>query len=199
MNNRILRPNPFMLMLALLGCTIVQPANGWAFDLESVLEGTRITPPARVRFREERHNQMLKEPLILSGYLEYLETGQLRKVVESPFQETLLISGEKIQIVRDGETKTLSAKHSRSLRIMLEGIEAILAGQEQQLLAAFSSALTGTTDAWYLALTPRSNRIARQLLGLQVGGDADAVTSIRIDLSGNEWHRMEIMPDDAEQ
>ena len=199
MNNRILRLSPFSLMLALLGSTLVLPANGWAFDLESVLEGTKITPPARVRFREERHNQLLKEPLILSGYLEYLQTGQLRQVVESPFQETLLISGEKIEIVRDGETRTLSAKHSRSLRTMLEGIEAILAGQEDQLLAAFSSDLSGSTEAWYLALTPRSNRIAKQLLGLQVGGDADAVTSIRIDLPGNEWHRMEIFPDDAEQ
>ena len=199
MNNRILRPKLFTLLLALLGSTLVLPANVWAFDLESVLEGTKITPPARVRFREERHNQLLKEPLILSGYLEYLQTGQLRKVVESPFQETLLISGEKIEIVRDGETKTLSAKHSRSFRTMLEGIAAILAGQEQQLLAAFSSDLTGTADAWTLALTPRSNRVARQLIGLQVGGDADAVTSIRIDLSGNEWHRMEIIPDEAEQ
>jgi hypothetical protein len=67
------------------------------------------------------------------------------------------------------------------------------------LLAAFSPELTGTTDAWSLALTPRSNRIAKQLLGLQVGGDADAVRSIRIDLSENEWHRMEIIPEDTEQ
>jgi hypothetical protein len=177
----------------------VSPPNVWAFDLESVLQATKITPPARVRFREERHNQLLKEPLILSGYLEYLETGQLRKVVESPFQETLLISGEKIEIVRDGETKTLSTRHSRSLRTILEGIEAVLAGQEHLLLAAFSAELTGTTDAWSLALTPRSNRIAKQLVGLQVGGGADAVTSIRIDLSADEWHRIDIIPDDAEQ
>lgn len=199
MSMQTLGPNPRALMLVLLGSMFVSAANVWAFDLESVLEATKITPPARVRFREERHNQLLKEPLILSGYLEYLENGLLRKVVESPFQETLLISGEKIEIVRDGETKTLSARHSRSLRAMLEGIEAILAGQEQQLLAAFSSDLTGTTDAWNLLLTPRSNRIAKQLVGLQVGGDADAVTSIRIDLSGDEWHRMDIFRDDAEQ
>jgi hypothetical protein len=199
MNDRIPRANPLTLMLALLGCLLLSPPTVWAFDLDSVLETSKISPPARVRFREERHNPLLKEPLILSGYLEYLAAGHLRKVVESPFQETLLISGESIEILRDGKTTTLSAKHSRSLRTMLAGIEAILAGQEDQLLAAFSSALTGTTDAWYLALTPRSNRIARQLVGLQVGGDADAVTSIRIDLSDDEWHRMIIIPDDAEQ
>jgi hypothetical protein len=194
-----LRPIPRVLMLAFLGFLFVSPPHVWAFDLESVLQGTRIAPPARVRFREERHNQLLKEALILTGYLEYLEKGQLRKVVESPFQETLLISGDKIEIVRDGETRTLSAKHSRSLRTMLAGIEAILAGQEHQLLAAFSPELTGTTDAWSLALRPRSNRIAKQLVGLQVGGDADAVRSIRIDLSEDEWHRMEIIPEDTEQ
>ncbi len=199
MSMQSLRPNRRALMLALLGFLFIAPANVWAFDLESVLEGTKITPPARVRFREERHNPLLKEALILSGYLEYLEQGQLRKVVESPFQETLLISGDKIEIVRDAETQTLSAKHSRSLRTMLAGIEAILAGREEQLLAAFSADLTGTADAWNLSLAPRSKRISKQLIGLKVSGNAEAVTSIRIDLSGQEWHRMEITPDDTEQ
>lgn len=171
----------------------VSSSNAWALNLESILTATTITPPARVNFHEERHNQMLKEPLVLNGYLEYLEEGHLRKVVESPFQEAFRIEGDQIEIQRDGGTKVFAIKKSRSLRAMLVGIEAILAGQVDQLSAIFFVELSGTDDDWFMLLTPRSKRIAKQLIRLQVTGDAEAVTSIRIELAGGEWHQMEII------
>ena len=166
--------------------------NAWSLDIESVLASTTITPPARVGFREERQNPMFKESMILTGYLEYLEDGQLRKVVETPFQESYLITADSIEIERDGNVKILSLNKSRSLRTMLGGIEAILAGQIERLESVFEHELSGTQDNWALQLSPRSRRIARQLKSLRVTGNDESVTSIRFDLKGDEWHLMEI-------
>ena len=173
--------------------------NVAALELQAVLERTMVKPPARVDFREERFNAMFAESLVLTGFLEYLEEGQLRKVVETPFEESFLVRRDRIEIERDGETKVLPINKSRSLKTMLGGIEAILAGQTERLEGVFNYELTGAETDWSLQLTPRSRRIAKQLKGLTVKGNDQAVTSIRFDLEGGEWHLMEIQKDIAEQ
>ena len=183
------------LFLRVLVCLVLLAGarQTWPLELQEILDNTMITPPARIGFREERHNKMLKEALVLTGYLEYLEKGRLRKVIETPFQEALLIEVDRIVIERDGKTRTLPLSKSRSLKTMLGGIEAILAGQTDRLLHVFSYELDGTDSAWSMVLKPHSRRIARQLRALVVTGNYGSVTSIRFDLKDGEWHLMEIL------
>ena len=180
-------------------CMMTTPALAEALSIESVLNRTTITPPSRVGFREVRHNQMLKDELVMTGYLEYLAAGRLRKVIETPFEEAYLIQSDRIEIDRQGVIRTLSLRKSRTLRTMLGGVEAILAGQTEQLVAIFKVELSGVEDDWSLQLLPHSKRIAKQITSLTVTGDANSVTAIRFDLKDGEWHNMEIIqtPDSA--
>lgn len=178
-------------MISLL-CLLSSPALSEVLSIETVLDRTTITPPSRVAFREVRHNRMLKDELVMTGYLEYLEVGSLRKVVETPFEEAYLIRSDRIEIDRQGVTKTLSLRKSRALRTMLGGIEAILAGETEQIASVFEYELSGVEEAWSLQLLPRSKRIAKQVTSLTVTGDRDSVTAIRFDLKDGEWHNMEI-------
>ena len=185
--------------LLLAGLLVAMPTSAWSLELQTVLENTRITPPDRVAFREERHNQLLKEPLLLTGFLEYLGAGRLRKVVESPFQESFLIEADRIEVERDGKTRKLSISKSKSMRAMLGGIEAVLAGQSDKLESVFAYELSGTDRSWSLQLEPHSRKIAKQLSGLLIKGDDKSVLSIRFDLQGGEWHQMDILSDEQEQ
>ncbi len=180
-------------------CVMTTPVLAEPLSIESVLNRTTIVPPSRVSFREVRHNQMLKDELVMTGYLEYLAAGSLRKVVETPFEEAYLIQFDRIEIDRQGVTKTLSLRKSRTLRTMLGGVEAILAGQTEQLASVFDYELSGVEDDWSLQLLPHSKRIAKQITSLTVTGDANSVTAIRFDLKDGEWHNMEIIqtPDSA--
>ena len=179
-------------VLLLCGALCLSPASGHALELQAVLDQTAISAPSRVEFREVRHNKLLKDDLVIAGYLEYLQNGTLRKVVEVPFSEAYLINGDTIEIERDGELQTLSLKKSRSLQTMLGGIEAILAGETEQIQKVFHSELSGAEDNWSLQLRPRSKRIAKQLKALTVMGNAESITSIRFDLKDGEWHQMEM-------
>ena len=172
------------------------PAFAGELALQTILDNTMIEPPSRVAFREVRHNQMLKDDLVITGYLEYLQAGSLRKVIETPFEEAYLIQSERIEIDRDGVTKTLSLNKSRSLKTMLGGIEAILAGHGDQITSVFSYKLSGEEEGWSLQLLPRSKRIARQLTSLTITGDDQSVMTIRFDLKDGEWHQMEIQRND---
>lgn len=136
--------------------------------------------------------------MVLTGYLEYLEAGWLRKVVESPFEEAFLIGPNQIEVERNGETRKVALNKSKTLRTMLGGIEAILAGQTSKLEAVFRYELSGTEGAWSLQLVPLSRKISKHLTSLQVVGNDRSVTSIRFELKGEEWHLMEILNTDSD-
>jgi hypothetical protein len=186
------------LCAALLACLL--PLSGAAaLDLEAVLERVMVTPPSRVAFRELRYNEMFAESFELTGYLEYLEDGQMRKVIKTPFEESFLVRKDRVEIERHGETQVLPINRSRSLKAMLGGIEAILAGDTERLEKVFRHELAGDEAAWSLQLTPKSRRVGKQLKGLTVQGDGESVTSIRFEMQGGEWHLMDILREPAEQ
>ena len=185
--------------LQLLASLLLTTAPAWSLELDVILESAAVTPPSRVGFREERHNPMLKEPLVLTGYLEYLSDGVLRKTIATPFEESFLIESDRIVIERAGDVRTLPLKKSRSLRTILGTIEAILSGQTDKIESDFTHEIGGTPRAWSVMLAPVSRSMRRQLVSLQVTGNDRSVTSIRIDLRGGEWHVMEVFHDDVEQ
>ena len=169
-----------------------------ALDLQEVLRATAVEPPARVRFREERHNALLEDPLVLTGYLEYLGPGQLRKVIETPFQETFLIDSTHIEVEREGQVQRIPLRQARSLQSMLAGIEAVLAGNESRIEKDFRYELGGEMEAWSMRLEPHSRRVMRQLGSLLVQGDASNVKNIRFELANGEWQLIELIGDGGE-
>lgn len=179
------------LLLASLLAIHASPAP--ALELAAVLENTRVSPPARVRFREERHNRLLKDALVLTGYLEYPSEGHLYKVVESPFQESFRSLGDRVQISRGGEVETIPLNRARGLQAMLSGVEAILAGNPEELESLFVCTLSGTAGAWAMHLSPRVREVSRRLGSLYVTGNRSSVTSIRVNLQDDEWYRLEIL------
>jgi hypothetical protein len=171
---------------------LLQAPPSWGGDLAVLLQKTAVEPPAKVRFREERHNPMFKEPMVLAGYLEYLGDGVLRKVVETPFVEDVRVDGRHVVVTRDGRTRTLSLNRSRALRTTLGAIEAVLAGDEAKLAESFRWDLSGSDESWTVRLYPLSDSVGKRLAGLVVTGTHEAVVGIRVELPDGEWHDMKI-------
>ena len=180
------------LLLVIAGLPI---SAAWPMELGAILASTAVSPPARVRFEEERHNQLLAEPLLLEGYLEYLGPGRLRKVIETPFREAYLIESRQILVERNGNTRKISLKKSKALQTILGAIEAILSGETGKLESVFNVEVSGETTGWTVMLTPRSKRIAAHLTGLEVSGDDASVTTIVVNLKDGEHHVMHILHD----
>lgn len=182
-------------VLCVTSLLLIFTSSVWALDLETVLDNTGVTPPAIVGFREQRHNPMLKEPLLLTGYLEYIKPGHLGKVVETPFNEAFVVVDGKVEIQRQGKVRHLSLSKSKPLQAMLDGIEAVLAGHTQRLAETFDYELSGNECDWTLRLVPKSRHIAAHLSAMTVTGNHTATTSIRIDQGENEWSQMDIIAD----
>ena len=127
-----------------------------------------------------------------------LDSGVLRKVVEVPFAEDILVENNRVVVTRDGKTRKLSLNRSRALKTILGAIEAVLAGDQARLEESFRCDLTGSIDAWSLRMTPLAKSVARRLTAIDVTGNEQAVTSIRISLPNDEWHLMQIGDELAE-
>jgi len=161
-------------------------------ELSEILEIARVSPPARVAFREERHNPMFESPLLIEGFLEYLGPGVLGKVIESPFQEAFSIQAGEISMIRDGETRRLPVKRSKALLTMLSAFEALLSGDAEHLETVFDYKVSGELSDWTIDLQPKSRRIREHLSSLRLSGDDTGISKIFIDLSDGEWHIMNI-------
>jgi hypothetical protein len=179
------------LRLALL-LWLLQAAPSSGADLAAVLSKAAVEPPARVQFREERHNPMFTEPMVLTGYLEYLDDGVLRKVIETPFDEDVRVEGKRVVVTRDGKTRSLSLNRSRALRVTLEAIEAVLAGDQAKLAESFRWELSGSDASWTAHMAPLSDSVARRISALVITGTSEAITGIRMELPDGEWHDMTI-------
>ena len=173
---------------------VVPATSAWSIDLQTILDNTAVTPPAQVSFHEERTNPIFKEPMVLTGRLEYIRTGVLRKVIDEPFEEDILIDADHIVVTRDGKTRKLALKRIRSLQAILGAIEAILSGDFEAIDESFSHEVTGSIEAWTLRMTPDSRAVARRISVLTVTGDKTSVATIRIDLPKDEWYVMSILP-----
>lgn len=167
-------------------------------DLQSVLANVAVQPPATIAFEEQRHNAMLKEPLQLTGNLEYLAPGQLRKTIETPFMESVLIDGPMLELTRDGRTRRLSLKSNRMMQVMLGGIAALLAGDTASLERDFGITLEGMEQDWTLRLVPLQPRLASHLQHLEIGGDERNVNSILIRFSDEDWQLMQLLHQPAD-
>ena len=182
-----------MLLAALVVVAASSPAR--SADLAAILASTAVHPPAEIGFQEERHNPMFKEPMVLAGRLEYLDAGVLRKVVETPFEEDILVQENRVVVTRDGRTRRLSLNRSRALKTILGAIEAVLAGDQARLEDSFRCDASGSAESWSLRMTPLEKAVAKRLSSIEVTGDGQAVTSIRIILPNDEWHLMQIGDD----
>lgn len=161
-------------------------------ELAAVIANVAVQPPARIAFEEQRHSSLLKQPLLLTGYLEYLSAGSLQKTIDTPFQESVLIDRKSIEVSRDGRSRRLSLKANVMMQTMLGGIEALLAGDTASLEKHFVLSLQGEPGAWRLQLIPRAQRVAKQLQYLQVSGDAQRVHTILIQFDEQDWQQMNL-------
>lgn len=176
----------------LLTALMIGAPAAFSTELSEILEVSRVSPPARVAFREERHNPMFESPLVLEGFLEYLGPGVLGKVIESPFQETFSIEAGEISMIRDGEIRRLPVKRSKALETMLSAFEALLSGNAERLETVFDYEVSGEASDWTIDLQPKSRRISKHLSSLRLSGDDTGVSKIFIDLGNGEWHVMNI-------
>jgi hypothetical protein len=155
----------------LLACLAAQGVRGAPIDAAGLIRSLAREPPATIAFAEARFSPLLKEPLIVSGRLSYLGSGNFDREVTSPYRETTAIRGESVRVEREGENpRTFALKRAPELGGLLTSFVALLSGDAARVTREFSVTASGRDAAWTMELTPLDNRQRRRLQEIVVGG-----------------------------
>jgi hypothetical protein len=151
---------------------LLAPATSFAaLDAETLLKSLAHPAPAVTPFVEVRYSKLLDQPIVVKGQLEYHEDGTLVRAVMDPFKERTEIQGESVRIVRAGKSpRKFSLKRAPELRSMLGGFGAVLGGGREALYKDFNVVAQGETQAWKLALTPKSPAVGKYVRDIVIQG-----------------------------
>jgi hypothetical protein len=163
--------NVAILFIAALLAALAGNAVAAAPEAASIIERLARPAPAITSFVEVRHAALLTRPLVVRGELEYRGPRALEKRVEAPWRERLVINGNEVQVLREGEKpRRFSLNRAPELRGILDSFGALLAGDRSALEASYAMSVEGSDDAWRLSLKPRDPRAARYVRDVVVTG-----------------------------
>lgn len=154
------------MMLMLLPAT---PAA--ALDAEALIAKLARPAPASIAFTEVRVSPLLREPLVVSGELEFSGPASLDRHVRKPYREDTAIRGESVRVEREGEqSRSFALKRAPELQGLLTGFSSLLTGDVPGLRRSFDVQAQGTEQQWMLQLVPLDARARKRLQKLEIVG-----------------------------
>jgi hypothetical protein len=156
----------FLLALILLPATLIA-----AIDADALIAKLARPAPASIAFTEVRVSPLLREPLVVSGELEFSGPASLDRHVREPYREDTAIRGESVRVEREGEQpRSFALKRAPELRGLLTGFSALLTGDVPGLKRSFDVQAQGSDESWTLQLVPLDSRARRRLQKIEITG-----------------------------
>ncbi len=129
-------------------------------------------PVLRANFRQERHLQVLKRPLLSTGRMTLRNAEGILWRVADPYAVTYLIRpGEVLEWEGDGAPQRIAMGAVPAFRLMTEMFMAALAGDTAALQEGFQAEPLPASSGWRLRLRPKSTDLAGLIAGLEVSGN----------------------------
>jgi outer membrane lipoprotein-sorting protein len=168
------------LLLAACGmaCAAEEP-----YSLPALMQALAAVPAAQARFTEVRRMQLLRAPLEVQGTLRYVRPDTLERRVQSPYEETILIEGNRVSVDNParGERRSYALASLPAAYALVESLRATLAGDLAALERHYDVKLAGGREAWTLSLVPRDAGVAGMLAQVRLQGSAAHITRIEFD------------------
>jgi hypothetical protein len=155
----------------LLAPMLLLATGAAALDADALIAKLARPAPASVAFAEVRVSPLLREPLVVSGELEFSGPASLDRHVREPYREDTSIRGESVRVEREGEQpRSFALKRAPELRGLLTGFSALLTGDVPGLKRSFEVQAQGSNESWTLQLVPLDSRARRRLQKIEITG-----------------------------
>lgn len=155
------------LLLALLA---VQQARSAGFDAAALMGLLAAHEKGRVSFVETRHLALLDAPLESSGELVYTPPDRLERHTLKPREESAILDGDTLTLIRDGRTRTLPLSDYPQIALLTDSLRAVLGGDLERLERSYTVSLAGTPETWMLDLLPKDPQLTPGLRRIHLVG-----------------------------
>ncbi|GHB16128.1 outer membrane lipoprotein carrier protein LolA [Salinicola rhizosphaerae] len=148
------------LLLTLLTCL---PLSAQAFDLADLQHQLAATPALKGKFEQQRHLADLDSTLDSHGRFRFVQGKSVVWQLESPVEERIELTPEAIT---NGSGDAVPPGGEQVARLFLQ----LLEGDWQSLESRFAIALSGSADAWQVALTPKAQALRQRIDHIDLKG-----------------------------
>ena len=147
------------------GLVTVEP--GHSQDWASIKEASRNIQSVKAGFLQERHLQILKDPLLSEGRFFYLASGSLRWEYLSPLRSVMLQKGDSIRLYHfsEGAWKEEMTQAVEARRMVLAEMSQWFKGRFDE--SKIFSHVYSTGPPGRILLTPKEG-INRFILGIEI-------------------------------
>lgn len=162
-----------------------------AFEIPQLMQqlATAQHPPRY--FSEQRHSDLLQDPIMLRGTLSFTE-GKLLKQINEPFEELFIVEGQTLLIKRADGEQQIALSDYPSLLSFVTIFRATLLGDLATLQAHYLTELSGSREQWQLQLIPRDSQLATQLKEVTIEGDREGIQRFLIDEQNGDRSTLEL-------
>jgi len=155
----------------------------FALGLAGVLQKLSQVKEAQLTFIEHRSSAFLVGEVKLTGSMTYRAPDFIVKLVKTPYSQRIEIDGDQLMIEKitdrgESSTQNYSLTASESLKTIVEGFRATLAGDLAILADSYDIELAGDMNAWKVVLTPRKEELLSQIEKIAVTGNNDQIKLI---------------------
>ncbi len=149
--------------------------------LQRVLAAVAAQPLVNAAFVERRSSALFAQPLESRGTLNFKPQGVIEKQTTHPIRETVTIAAETVTVDAGNgappQVLRLDAQGSHMAR-HVQGLRAILGGDDKLLAQVFDSRPAGSFDNWKVTLLPKGPLPRRGIRQIVVAGVAGQVQQI---------------------
>ena len=113
------------------------------------------------RFTQKKTMAMLAEPTVSEGLMSYVSPDKLRWEYTSPYAFALVVDGQKITKITDGNEEILDAKSGRMYQGIVNIIMSSATGKNLFDKSTFDLVITDDGDFWKAEMTPKKRDMKR--------------------------------------
>jgi outer membrane lipoprotein-sorting protein len=166
-----------LLAAAPLVSAFAEPS--WTLD-QLMIELGRVQH-AKARFVERKYIKLLKEPLEVTGTLEYRAPDHLERRTLMPKPESFVVDGDVLTVENArGQRRTFALQDNAVLWAFVESIRSTLKGDLGVLRQFYDVTLEGGEKGWSLSLLPKQPKMSAIISMISVSGSAAKIRTIEI-------------------
>lgn len=113
------------------------------------------------RFTQNKTMAMLAEPAVSEGLMDYISPDKLRWEYTSPYAFALVVDGDKITKITDGNEEILDAKSGRMYQGIVNIIMSSATGRNLFDKSTFGIVFTDDGDLWKAEMRPKKRDMKR--------------------------------------
>ena len=175
-----------MKKLYLIGFLILTSILGFAQTQEEVTQ--TLTQAAasmqcmNCRFTQQKTMAMLAEPTVAEGLMSYISPDKMRWEYTSPYSFALVVNGDKITKISDGNEEVLDAKNGRMYQGIVSIIMSSATGKKLFDKSMFDVEITDDGAFWKAEMQPKKHNMKRMfaMLTFYFGKESNIISKVEM-------------------